>query len=92
MSEKTWGAAPYWGLGYDWDPDWVLTAEQQELRAKLIDLCESKLRANAKTSDDGLVYPRENLELLGSELGLGCRLGGARGLIETLDARAGLHS
>lgn len=70
MSEKTWGAAPYWGLGYDWDPDWVLTAEQQELRAKLIDLCESKLRANAKTSDDGLIYPRENLELLGSELGL----------------------
>ena len=25
MAEKMWGAEPFWGLGYDWDPDWVLT-------------------------------------------------------------------
>ncbi len=24
MSEKMWGDEPFWGLGYDWDPDWVL--------------------------------------------------------------------
>src|SRR5262249_58379162 len=22
MSEKTWAGEPFWGLGYDWDPDW----------------------------------------------------------------------
>ena len=57
MSEKMWGAEPFWGLGYDWDPDWVLTDRQQELRATLIDLCEQEMRANAKRSDDELLYP-----------------------------------
>ena len=65
MSEKMWGAEPFWGLGYEWDPDWVLTDRQKELRATLIELCEKELRANAKRSDDELLYPRRNLELLG---------------------------
>ena len=65
MSEKMWGAEPFWGLGYEWDPDWILTDRQKQLRATLIDLCEKELRANAKRSDDELLYPRRNLELLG---------------------------
>ncbi len=64
MSEKTWGGEPFWGLGYEWDPDWVLTERQKELRAKLIELCESEMRANAKRSDDELLYPRRNFEIL----------------------------
>jgi hypothetical protein len=40
MPEKLWGGEPFWGLSYDWDPDWVLTERQQELRAQLIELCE----------------------------------------------------
>jgi alkylation response protein AidB-like acyl-CoA dehydrogenase len=62
--EKTWGGEPFWGLGYDWDPDWFLTERQKELRAKLIDLCEGEMRANAKRSDDELLYPRRNFEIL----------------------------
>jgi alkylation response protein AidB-like acyl-CoA dehydrogenase len=62
--EKTWGDEPFWGLGYEWDPDWFLTERQQELRAKLIDLCEKEMRANAKRSDDELLYPRRNFEIL----------------------------
>ena len=65
MSEKMWGGEPFWGLGYEWDPDWVLTDRQKELRATLIELCEKEMRANAKRSDDELLYPRRNLELLG---------------------------
>ena len=65
MSEKMWGGEPFWGLGYEWDPDWVLTDRQKELRATLIELCEKELRANAKRSDDELLFPRRNLELLG---------------------------
>ncbi len=65
MTDKMWGDAPFWGLGYEWDPNWVLTDRQQELRSLLIDLCQSEMRANAKVSDDNLVYPRANLELLG---------------------------
>jgi alkylation response protein AidB-like acyl-CoA dehydrogenase len=62
---KMWGAEQYWGLGYDWDPDWVLTDRHQELRATLIDLCQQEMRENAKRSDDELKFPRRNLELLG---------------------------
>ena len=65
MSEKMWGSEPFWGLGYDWDPDWVYTDRQKELRATLIELCEKELRANAKRFDDELMFPRRNLELLG---------------------------
>ena len=64
MTDKQWGAEPYFGLGYDWDPDWVLTERQQELRDKLIELCEREMRANAKRSDDELLYPRRNFEIL----------------------------
>jgi len=60
-----WGAEPYWGLGYDWDPDWVLTDRHKELRATLIELCQQEMRDNAKRSDDELKFPRRNLELLG---------------------------
>ncbi len=63
--QKMWGAEQYWGLGYDWDPDWVLTDRHKELRATLIDLCQQEMRENAKRSDDELKFPRRNLELLG---------------------------
>ena len=65
MPEKMWGEEPFWGLSYDWDPDWVLTDRQKELRETLIGLCEQEMRANAKRSDDELLYPRRNLELMG---------------------------
>ena len=71
MTEKMWGSEPFWGLGYDWDPDWVYTDRQKELRATLIELCEKELRANAKRFDDELMFPRRNLELLGEHGFLG---------------------
>jgi alkylation response protein AidB-like acyl-CoA dehydrogenase len=64
MADKAWGGEPFWGLGYDWDPDWVLTERQKELREKLIALCEQEMRANAKRSDDELLFPRRNFEIL----------------------------
>ena len=30
MSEKMWGDEPFWGLGYEWDPDWVLTVPERD--------------------------------------------------------------
>jgi alkylation response protein AidB-like acyl-CoA dehydrogenase len=68
-TNKTWGTEEYWGLGYDFDPQWLLTPAQQELQAKLIDLCATVLRPNAVDSDRNLVYPRKNFEALAS-LGL----------------------
>jgi alkylation response protein AidB-like acyl-CoA dehydrogenase len=64
MAEKKWGDEPFWGLGYEWDPDWLLTERQKELRAKLIELSEKEMRANAKRSDDELSFPHRNFELL----------------------------
>ncbi len=65
MTDKMWGAEPFWGLGFEWDPDWMYTERQRELRSKLIELCEQELRTNAKRFDDELTFPRRNLELLG---------------------------
>ena len=74
MAEKMWGDEEFWGLGYDWDPDWVLTEKQIELRTKLIGLCENEMRANAKRSDDELLYPNRNFEILGENGFLDCPL------------------
>jgi alkylation response protein AidB-like acyl-CoA dehydrogenase len=65
MPEKLWNGEPFWGLGHEWDPEWVLSDRQRELRDELIELCATEMRANAKISDDNLEYPRANLELLG---------------------------
>ena len=35
---KKWGEEDFWGLGYEWDPQWVLTDKQKELQTKLIEL------------------------------------------------------
>ena len=56
MSEKMWGGEPFWGLGYEWDPDWVYTDRQKELRATLIELCEKEMRANAKANPNSWLY------------------------------------
>ena len=61
---KVWGAEEFWGLGYDFDPQWLLTPEQKELQRKLIELCQSNMRDNAVESDKELLFPRENFRLL----------------------------
>ncbi|MGF1513548.1 MAG: acyl-CoA dehydrogenase family protein [Elainellaceae cyanobacterium] len=66
---KTWNGEPFTGLSDDFDPQWLLTPQQQQLQAKLIDLCATVLRPNAIASDRNLIYPRENFEALAS-LGL----------------------
>ena len=44
---KFWGSEPFAGLGFEWDPQWVLSDRQKELQRKLIELCHAELRANA---------------------------------------------
>ncbi len=61
---KMWGAEEFWGLGYDFDPQWLLTPEQKELQSKLIELCQSNMRDNAVVSDKELLFPHENFRLL----------------------------
>lgn len=69
MTSKTWQGEPFGGLGYDYDPQWVLTPSQQLLQTRLMELCATVLRPNAIASDRELIYPRENFEALAS-LGL----------------------
>lgn len=64
---KSWGGAPYFGLGYEFDPQWMLTPEQQQIQARLIELCHSTLRPNAIESDRDSVFPRKNMEALASQ-------------------------
>ena len=65
MSLDMWNEdGSYRGLGMEFDPDWFLTDAQKELRAKIIALSRSTLRANAVESDKGFVFPRKNFEAL----------------------------
>jgi alkylation response protein AidB-like acyl-CoA dehydrogenase len=66
---KMWGGEEFWGLGYEWDPQWLLTDAQKDLQARLIELCQKTMRANAIESDKSYKYPRANFEALAS-LGL----------------------
>ena len=66
---KMWGDRPFSGLGFEWDPQWLLSPAQKALQTELIALCETTLRANAIESDKSFVYPRKNFEAL-AKLGL----------------------
>ncbi|MEZ5667031.1 MAG: acyl-CoA dehydrogenase family protein [Alphaproteobacteria bacterium] len=68
---KMWGSEPFWGLGFEWDPQWLLNDEQKRLQAKLIELCRTTLRDNAVESDRGLIFPRKNFEALAAHGFLG---------------------
>ena len=61
---KMWGKDPFWGLGYEFDPQWLLTDEQKKLQKTLIDLCQTSMRENAVESDKKLIYPRKNFQAL----------------------------
>ena len=60
---KNWGGEPFAGLGFEWDPQWVLTERQKELQRKLIELCQPSCATNAIESDKNRVYPRKNFQL-----------------------------
>ena len=44
---KMWGKEPFWGLGFEFDPQWLLSDEQKKLQKTLIDLCQTSMRENA---------------------------------------------
>ena len=71
MSEETkkWGDEEFWGIGFDYDPQWLLTPAQKDLQARIIELSRTTLRDNAVESDRKLIFPRKNFEALAS-LGL----------------------
>ena len=64
---KKWGNEPFWGLGSEYDPQWVLTDRQRELQQRIIDLCQKEMRANAIESDRNLLFPRKNFKILAAE-------------------------
>jgi alkylation response protein AidB-like acyl-CoA dehydrogenase len=61
---KLWGGEPFWGLGFEFDPQLILTPRQRELQDRLIALCHESMRGNAIESDRQLLYPRRNFEAL----------------------------
>ena len=66
---KKWGDEEFWGVGFDYDPQWLLTPAQRELQTEIIELSRTTLRENAVESDKNLIFPRKNFEALAS-LGL----------------------
>lgn len=66
---KPWGEKEFWGLGEEFDPDWLLTEAQKELRATLMEVCRTKIRPQAIQCDRTYQFPRESIKALG-DLGL----------------------
>nr|XP_027230665.1 uncharacterized protein LOC113822330 [Penaeus vannamei] len=66
---KKWGKGEYWGVGSDYDPEWLLTESQKKLRDDLIELCRTKIRPQASKCDRNYAFPRESMNAM-SELGL----------------------
>lgn len=52
---KRWGNRPFWGLSFDYDPQWFLTEEQKEIQKRLIELCRTTLRPNAVSFVDWFI-------------------------------------
>ncbi len=61
---KKWGKEEFWGVGYEYDPQWLLTDEQKKIQALIIDLAQQQMRDNAIESDKKLLFPRKNFEIL----------------------------
>jgi alkylation response protein AidB-like acyl-CoA dehydrogenase len=64
MSQKKWGSEDFWGLGFEYDPQWLLTDEQKKIQALIIDLAQKEMRENAIESDKKLLFPRKNFQIL----------------------------
>ena len=69
---KLWGGEPYYGLDYEFDPQWFLTDEQKKLQRQLIEVCHDVLRPNAATCDESGAYPWESVKALAELRLLGC--------------------
>ena len=44
---KTWGGKEFWGMSWEYDPQWLLSEEQRQIQAKLIETCRTVIRPNA---------------------------------------------
>ena len=66
-----WGSEEFQGLGYEFDPQFLLTDAQKELQEKIIALSASTLHDNAVESDKSFSFPRKNFEALASIGALG---------------------
>ena len=63
---KKWGDEEFWGIGYEYDPQFFLTESQKNIQSELIELCRTTLRENAVESDRNFIFPRKNFEALAS--------------------------
>jgi alkylation response protein AidB-like acyl-CoA dehydrogenase len=67
--DKMWADEPYYGLDWEFDPQWFLTDEQKDLQQRLIKVCHDMLRPNAIICDRENSYPHANIKAL-ADMGL----------------------
>jgi alkylation response protein AidB-like acyl-CoA dehydrogenase len=69
---KMWGDELYFGLGYDFDPQWYLNDRQKALQARLIEVCQKVIRPEAIRCDETGKFPWKSIEALAELELLGC--------------------
>ena len=48
LATKAWGSGKeFWGMSWDYDPQWTLNEKQKEIQGKLIECCRTLIRPNA---------------------------------------------
>ena len=55
MSKK-WGKNDYWGIGPEYDPNFLLTEGQKKLLDQLMELCRVKIRPHAVSDLAYIIY------------------------------------
>src|SRR5688572_20300356 len=68
---KSWGGDPFFGLGFEFDPQWLFSAELKQIESDIIELARTQMRENAVESDKKYMFPRKNFEALASKNLLG---------------------
>lgn len=63
-NSKMWGNNIFWGLGFDFDPQWSLTKNQIEIQNNLIKICKEVIRPNAIECDKNFTFPKKSFSAL----------------------------
>ena len=61
---KKWGSEEFWGLGYEYDPQWLLTRARRSCRRSSSSCRAARCATTPSRSDKKLLFPRKNFQIL----------------------------
>lgn len=53
---KKWGKEDFWGLSYEYDPQWIFDEEQKSMQRELMEVCRTVIRPQAVRNDHMFLF------------------------------------